>query len=418
MKALTKGRIWLLGDGVDTDALAPTHYLNTGEGVYSEHCLEDLRSDFAKGVREGDVIMAGEDFGKGSSREMAANALKVLGIRAVVAKSIAPIMKRNLVNLGIPIYEDPDIPDACEDGDDVVIYSGRFINSTKGWESPLPELPSFILDMINAGGLFRLMLRKGGISAMSRPNLEFDEMKEVGNMRLFPAFEKYVDTVSEMLNRGEVLLGPFDTTYGLFACIKRPDAIKRIYKMKRRGDEMPLTMIVPRERFQLYAEVPEKVQKLLFTELSGPISIILPKKPERVPDYVTSGLQTVSLADGENAFMRRLMEKVELCGTSANIHGQPPPSTLSGALAQLGDSVTLAVDGGPTLYPVGHTVLDLASKPPKLIRAGPFDVKRIYKLFPEMIGDKEEGLPDELVKGHSIVEITPEVDVRASSKGD
>jgi L-threonylcarbamoyladenylate synthase len=273
------------------------------------------------------------------------------------------------------------------------------------------------MDIIDNGGLFPLVLRKGGISGMSRPFKDNGEMKEVGNMRVFPANEKYVDTVVELLNRGEVLLGPFDTTYGLFASIKRPDAIKRIYTMKRRSDDMPLTMIVPKDRFSQYAEIPERVRKLLSKELDGPISIILPKKKDKVPDHVTSGLPTVSLADGENAFMKRVMERIEICGTSANIHGEAPPSTLSGALAQLGDSVTLAVDGGPTLYKIGHTVLDLASDPPKLIRAGPFDTKKIFALFPELVAARSDPIPDDLVKGSSVVDLTPKVEVRASRKG-
>jgi tRNA A37 threonylcarbamoyladenosine synthetase subunit TsaC/SUA5/YrdC len=176
-------------------------------------------------------------------------------------------------------------------------------------------------------------------------------------------------------------------------------------------------MIVPRERFKEYAEIPDRVERILFTELAGPISIILPKRKDKVPDYVTSGLKTVSLADGENAFMKRIMEKIEICGTSANISGMPPPSTLHGALEQLGEDLTLAVDGGPSLYRIGHTVIDLASDPPKLIRAGPYHTKKLIELFPELIGE-EEGLPDELVKGHSIIDLSPEVDIKATNKGD
>ncbi len=416
MKELASGRIWKFGDGIDTDALAPTRYLNQGEAEYPKHCLEAVNPEFANGAKIGDIIVAGEEFGRGSSREHAAKALKLLGIKAVIAKSISPIYKRNLINLGIPIFEDPDIPDACEDGDMSVIGPGRFHNITKGWDSPLPALPDFILEIIEKGGLFPMLLEKGGISAMARPLKDNGEMKEVGGMRVFPANEKYVDTVVDLLNRGEVLLGPFDTTYGLFASIKRPDAIKRIYAMKKRAMDMPLTMIVPREKFSQYAEIPEKVKRLLLKELDGPISIILPKKKDKVPDHVTSGLPTVSLADGENAFMKRVMERIEICGTSANIHGEAPPSTLSGALAQLGDSVTLAVDGGPSLYKIGHTVLDLASDPPKLVRAGPFDTKKIYSLFPELVADRTDPIPDELVKGSSIVDLTPKVVVKASKR--
>lgn len=405
-----------MGDNIDTDALAPTRYLHLPQEDYSAHCLEEDYPDFASGVEEGDVIVAGEDFGKGSSREHASNALRLLGIKVVIAKSIAPIMKRNLINLGIPLFEDPDLPDACSDGDRVLIEGNRFHNITKGWDAPLSPLQGFIMDIIDKGGLLSLLIEKGGISDMSRPFKDNDRVKEVEKVKIFPAKEKYVDTVVEMLNRGEVLLGPFDTTYGLFASIKRPDAIKRIYVMKKRGEDMPLTMIVPKRRFPDYAEIPERTMRLLETELDGPISIIFPKKKDRVPDYVTSNLKTVSLADGENIFMKAVMERIEICGTSANIHGQPPPSTMEEALRQLGDTVTIAVDGGPTHYGIGHTVLDMSTDPPKLIRSGPFETKKLNTLFPELVSEKEKPIPDDLIRGQSVVDLTPSVEVKARRK--
>lgn len=417
MTLLAAGRVWKLSDDVDTDMLAPTRYLSLEPSEYSKHCLENVREDLAKRARKGDVIVAGENFGKGSSREHAAMALRELGIRAIVARSIAPIIKRNLFNLGIPAFEDNDIPEVCEDGDKVEITMGMFKNITKKYTSEIQDLPDFMLRIFQKGGLFELMLEKGGISTMSRPLEDITEIREVGTTKIYPAYEKYVDVVIDRLEKGEVLCGPFDTTYGLFASIKRPDAVKKVYELKKRSDDMPLTMIVPRERFEEYAEVPDKVKKILFTELKGPVSIILPKRPERVPDYVTSGLQTVSLADGENPFMKRVMEGIEICGTSANISGMPPPSTLNSALRQIGEGLSLAVDGGPSLYRIGHTVIDLASDPPKLIRAGPYHTKKLIQLFPELIGE-EEGLPDELVKGHSIIDLSPEVEIRAINKGE
>jgi 3-isopropylmalate/(R)-2-methylmalate dehydratase small subunit len=417
MEVLAMGRVWKLPDDIDTDMLAPTQYLMLAPSEYSTHCLESLREDFGKKVRKGDVVVAGNDFGKGSSREHAAKALKELGIRVVIAKSVSPLMKRNLFNLGIPVFEDEDLPEVCDDGDKVKVTIGRFNNITKKFTSDIPQLPDFMINILESGGLFDLMMKKGGISSMSRPIDEISEIREVGPTKIYPAYEKYVDVVIERLERGEVLCGPFDTTYGLFASIKRPDAVKKVYELKKRSDSMPLTMIVPRENFQDYAEIPERVQKILFNELMGPISIILPKKGDRVPDYVTSGLKTVSLADGENAFMKKIMEKIEICGTSANISGMPPPSTLNGALKQIGEELTLAVDGGPSLYRIGHTVIDLSTNPPKLIRAGPYHTKKLIQLFPELIGE-EEGLPDDLIKGHSIIDLSPEVDIKATTKGD
>lgn len=417
MTLITKGRAWVIPSEVNTDMLAPTSFLSQPPEEYCKKCLHASMPDFARKVKEGDVIVAGTDFGKGSSREHAALALKYLGIKAVFADSISPIMKRNLINIGIPVFVEEELSQACDTGDRITVHSDLFVNETKDFELDLKELPQFIMRIIDNGGLFNMVVNRGGISEEARPLEKQMEIREVGKTKVYPAYDKYVDTIIEKLEQGEVLCGPFDTTYGLFASIKRPDAVKKVYALKRRSDEMPLTMIVPRENFSLYAEIPERVEKLLQDELKGPISIILPKKGDRVPDYVTSGLKTVSLADGENAFMKRIMERIEICGTSANISGMPPPSTLSGALKQLGEDLALAVDGGPSLYRIGHTVIDLSKDPPVLIRSGPYNNKKLIELFPELIGE-EEGIPDELVKGHSIIDISPEVDIRASSKGD
>jgi tRNA A37 threonylcarbamoyladenosine synthetase subunit TsaC/SUA5/YrdC len=117
--------------------------------------------------------------------------------------------------------------------------------------------------LIEHGGLFNMVVERGGLSERARPLEEIQEVREVGNTRVYPAYEKYVDTIIGRMENGEVLCGPFDTTYGLFASIKRPDAVKKIYALKKRSESMPLTMIVPRERFSEYAEVPERVEKLL-----------------------------------------------------------------------------------------------------------------------------------------------------------
>ena len=96
------GRAWILGDGIDTDVLAPGAYMSASLDILSSHCLAAVRSDFASAVRPGDVILAGSSFGVGSSREQAAEALKNLGIRAVIARSLGGIFQRNALNLGLP----------------------------------------------------------------------------------------------------------------------------------------------------------------------------------------------------------------------------------------------------------------------------------------------------------------------------
>jgi 3-isopropylmalate/(R)-2-methylmalate dehydratase small subunit len=97
------GRVFLLGDDVDTDQLAPGQYMKGGLDMLAAHCLESARPDFAGSVKPGDVIVAGKNFGMGSSREQAAEALKHLGLAGVVAKSFAGIFYRNALNLGLPV---------------------------------------------------------------------------------------------------------------------------------------------------------------------------------------------------------------------------------------------------------------------------------------------------------------------------
>lgn len=112
------GRVFLLGDNVDTDQLAPGQYMSGGIAELASHCLEGVRPDFAETVKPGDVIVAGRNFGIGSSREQAAEALKLLGIAGVVAQSFAGIFYRNAINLGLPVLTAAD-PSPVEDGDAV-----------------------------------------------------------------------------------------------------------------------------------------------------------------------------------------------------------------------------------------------------------------------------------------------------------
>lgn len=98
-----QGRIWVLGESIDTDAMAPGKYMKFGIDEIARHCLEELVPDFASGVRAGDVMVAGGNFGVGSSREQAPQALKHLGVAAVIASSFAGLFYRNAINLGLPV---------------------------------------------------------------------------------------------------------------------------------------------------------------------------------------------------------------------------------------------------------------------------------------------------------------------------
>jgi 3-isopropylmalate/(R)-2-methylmalate dehydratase small subunit len=151
-----QGRVWKYGDNVDTDAIIPARYLNvsTPEEL-AEHCMEDIDSSFAGGVRPGDMVVAGENFGCGSSREHAPLALKGAGVSCVVARSFARIFFRNAINVGLPILECPAAVDDVEQDHrlEVVLETGEVRNLTSGHNHQAEPYPSFMMEIINAGGL-------------------------------------------------------------------------------------------------------------------------------------------------------------------------------------------------------------------------------------------------------------------------
>lgn len=148
------GRIFVLGDDIDTDQLAPGQYMSGGLAELAAHCLEGTRPDFAREVRTGDIIVAGRNFGMGSSREQAPEALRYLGVAAVIARSFAGIFHRNAINLGLPVLlfagEPPDIADGARA--DVDIGGGRLILSGGGTVA-LEPLPANLKAMLDDGGL-------------------------------------------------------------------------------------------------------------------------------------------------------------------------------------------------------------------------------------------------------------------------
>ncbi len=143
-------------DHINTDEIIPARYLNTDDKAeLASHCLEDLDKDFVNKVKEGDVIVAGEDFGCGSSREHAVWAIRGLKVQSVIAKSFARIFYRNAINNGFYIIESPDALEQINDGDEVEIdyETGLIKNKTADVDISFNPLPDFALEIIKDGGL-------------------------------------------------------------------------------------------------------------------------------------------------------------------------------------------------------------------------------------------------------------------------
>ena len=150
-----QGKAWKFKDNVDTDLIIPARYLNTHDPAeLAKHCMEDADPEFAKKVSKGDFIVAGENFGCGSSREHAPIAIKAAGVSAVIAKSFARIFFRNAINIGLPILEIKDT-NGLNEGDmlDVDIEKGRIKDITTGKIFKSEPFPPFMKRIIDAGGL-------------------------------------------------------------------------------------------------------------------------------------------------------------------------------------------------------------------------------------------------------------------------
>ncbi len=150
------GRVWKYGDNVDTDAIIAARYLNTSsEAELAAHAMQDLDPSFAGQVKPGDILVAGKNFGCGSSREHAPLALKACGVACIVAESYARIFYRNAINIGLPILECPEAARATLAGQtlEVELASGRIRNLDTGETYHAVAYPPFMLDLIAAGGL-------------------------------------------------------------------------------------------------------------------------------------------------------------------------------------------------------------------------------------------------------------------------
>jgi 3-isopropylmalate/(R)-2-methylmalate dehydratase small subunit len=151
--ALQGGRVWRFGDGVDTDAMAPGKYMKLAIDELARHCMEDLRPEFAGAVRPGDLVVAGRNFGIGSSREQAPQALTHLGVAAVIAVSFAGLFYRNAVNLGLPVLVCRDIAPLSEGKLARLDLAGATLTPDGGDAVALEPMPAFLLDIVRHGGL-------------------------------------------------------------------------------------------------------------------------------------------------------------------------------------------------------------------------------------------------------------------------
>lgn len=166
MAKVFKGKAFKFGDDVNTDEIIPARYLNTSDPKeLAKHVMEDADPEFPKKVQPGDVIVAGKNFGCGSSREHAPIAIKAAGVSAVIAKSFARIFYRNAINIGLPIFESPEAVEGIDEGDLIEVNpeTGVIKNLTKGTEFQANPIPSDIRQIMEAGGLMEYAKKKLGL---------------------------------------------------------------------------------------------------------------------------------------------------------------------------------------------------------------------------------------------------------------
>ncbi|MCS5695006.1 3-isopropylmalate dehydratase small subunit [Desulfofundulus thermocisternus] len=158
-----RGKAWKFGDDIDTDAIVPARYLNTSDPQeLAAHCMEDADPSFAGKVQPGDIIVAGKNFGCGSSREHAPIAIKAAGVSCVIAASFARIFYRNAFNIGLPIFESPEAAAKIREGDEVMVdvESGTITNLTRREQYRATPVPPFMQEIIAAGGLINYVARR------------------------------------------------------------------------------------------------------------------------------------------------------------------------------------------------------------------------------------------------------------------
>jgi len=158
-----EGRVWKFGNNIDTDVIIPAPYLVTSDmEELGRHCMEGVDAEFAEKVRSGDIIVAGKNFGCGSSREHAPMAIKGAGISCVIAEGFARIFFRNAFNMGLSIFESPGVFQGIEEGDRISINQdmGEIMDHTNGKRFSASPIPSFMQELVEAGGLMSYILNK------------------------------------------------------------------------------------------------------------------------------------------------------------------------------------------------------------------------------------------------------------------
>ena len=162
---MNSGRVWKYGDHVDTDVIIPARYLSTSEPAeLAKHCMEDIDDSFRNQVQAGDIMVAGRNFGCGSSREHAPAAIQACGISCVIAHSFARIFFRNAINIGLPLLEVGDMVEELRQGDKLKLHldEGRIENLTTGVVIEAASLPAFVAEIAQAGGLIAYVREQAG----------------------------------------------------------------------------------------------------------------------------------------------------------------------------------------------------------------------------------------------------------------
>ena len=191
-----QGTVFQYGDNVDTDVIIPARYLNSSDPAHlASHCMEDIDADFAKNVRRGDVVVGGENFGCGSSREHAPIALKASGVSCVIARSFARIFFRNAINIGLPILECPEAVEGLKAGDAVAVADVMLLLGNE--YQPMPSSRAVHQELFTLGeGVYSVLAqRRNGTTKEQRRVIvfrNFSKWKDAGPAALYAHYDETV----------------------------------------------------------------------------------------------------------------------------------------------------------------------------------------------------------------------------------